>query len=198
MSSVSDWIAREYFEMLGFMVSQPCKHAFTRSIKKGKQDIGLIAVNPSVRQHQLPGAILWTAEDLSGIARAVIGVCGWHTDRIYTAILERSPEILKFMSRDALRFGADRMGSEDIAKIICLPQLPVSRKLQQQMLDALKEKGVDGVLLFRTMLLELVTRVDVNRNYDKSDLLQVMRIMKNYDMLKDPQMELFQPRKKRS
>lgn len=198
MSSVSEWIAREYFEMLGFMVSQPCKHTFTRSIKRGEQDIGLMAVNPSVRQHQLPGAILWTTEDLGGIARAVIGVCGWHTDRIYTAIFERSPEILKFMSKDALRFGADRMGSEEIAKIICLPQLPVSRKLQQQMLDALKKRGVDGVLLFRTMLLELVARVDVNRNYDKSDLLQVMRIMKNYDMLKDPQMELFQPRKKRS
>ncbi len=198
MSSVSEWIVREYLEMLGFMVSQPCKHAFTRAIRRGEQDIGLMAVNLSITHQELPDSMLWTAEDLGGITRAVIGVCGWHTDRIYTAILDRSPEILNFMSKDALRFGAERMGSDEITKIICLPHLPVSKKLKQQMLTALKEKGVDGVLLFRTMLLELTNRVDVNRNYEKSDLLQIIRILKNYDMLKDPQLELFQPRKKRS
>jgi hypothetical protein len=30
-----------------------------------------------------------------------------------------------------------------------------------------------------------------NRNYGKSDLLQVIRVLKNYQLFKDPQMELF-------
>jgi hypothetical protein len=198
MSSVSEWIAREYFEMLGCMVSQPCKYSFTRSSKKGEEDTGLFVVNPSASRHILPDTTLWTSKDIGGVKRAVVGVCGWHTDRIYSAILDRSPEMLRFMSGDAMRFSAERMGSQEIAKILCLPQLPVSKKLQQQILATLKEKGVDGVLLFRTMLSELSSRVDTNRNYDKSDLLQIIRILKNYNMLKDPQLELFEPRKKRS
>jgi hypothetical protein len=55
----------------------------------------------------------------------------------------------------------------------------------------LRSKGIDAVLLFRTMLYDLVIQTEVNRNYQKSDLLQTIRILKNYDFLKDPQMELF-------
>jgi hypothetical protein len=48
------------------------------------------------------------------------------------------------------------------------------------------------------MLTELVAKTAVNRNYQKSDLLQLIRILKNYDFLKEPQLELFKPRKSTS
>lgn len=191
MSSVSEWIVREYFESLGFMVGQPCKYHVARRRNRGEEDICLIAVNPSVSKQQLPEKMLWTCEDLARVSRAAIGVCGWHSERIYTAMLESAPEILGFMSTPSLRIAAGRTGSDDMAKIICLSQLPVSEKLRQQMLAMLRQKGVDGVLLFRTMLAGLIKRVDMNRNYEKSDLLQVIRILKKYDLLRDPQLELF-------
>jgi hypothetical protein len=50
---------------------------------------------------------------------------------------------------------------------------------------------VDGIISFRSMLLDLLDRVEINRNYGKSDTLQVMRILKNYDLLTDSQMDLF-------
>ena len=43
-----------------------------------------------------------------------------------------------------------------------------------------------------------MSEVAVNRNYQKSDLLQVLRILKNYDFLKEPQLELFKSKRKRS
>ena len=46
------------------------------------------------------------------------------------------------------------------------------------------------------MLLELVGRVDTKKNYDKSDLLQVIRLLKNYGLLRDPQLNLFEKRKR--
>jgi hypothetical protein len=55
----------------------------------------------------------------------------------------------------------------------------------------LREKGVDFVLLFPTMLRELMRHVEVSKNYEKSELLQTLRILKNYDLLKDEQLELF-------
>jgi len=48
------------------------------------------------------------------------------------------------------------------------------------------------------MLADLIGEVEVNRNYQKSDLLQTIRILKNYDFFREPQLELFNPgRKKR-
>ena len=83
------------------------------------------------------------------------------------------------------------MGAGPVAKILCLPALPPSGPERDRALILFKERGIDGVLLFRTMLLDLAAHVDVNKNYEKSDLLQMLRILKNYDLLKDAQMDLF-------
>ena len=47
------------------------------------------------------------------------------------------------------------------------------------------------------MLTDLVSETETNRNYQKSDLLQIIRILKNYDFFKEPQMELFKAKRKR-
>ena len=47
------------------------------------------------------------------------------------------------------------------------------------------------------MLADLVSETEVNRNYQKSDLLQIIRILKNYDFFKEPQMELFRTKRKK-
>ena len=69
-------------------------------------------------------------------------------------------------------------------------------KAREESIALLRAKGVDAVIPFRTMLADLVTHTEANRNYQKSDLLQVIRILKNYDFFKEPQMELFKPKKR--
>ena len=44
------------------------------------------------------------------------------------------------------------------------------------------------------MLLDLIDKIEINRSYGKSDALQVIRILKNYDLLKEAQLDL--PRSK--
>lgn len=58
----------------------------------------------------------------------------------------------------------------------------------------LKEHGVDGIISFRSMLLDIIERVEINKSYGKSDTLQVIRILKNYDLLKDAQLDLLAER----
>jgi hypothetical protein len=58
----------------------------------------------------------------------------------------------------------------------------------------LKERGVDAIISFRSMLLDLIEKTEINRNYGKSDTLQVIRILKNYDLLKDAQLDLLSDR----
>jgi hypothetical protein len=49
---------------------------------------------------------------------------------------------------------------------------------------------VDGVISFREILSDLISRVHTNRNYQKSDLMQTLRLLKNYDLIREPQLEL--------
>ena len=90
---------------------------------------------------------------------------------------------------------ARRLGSRDVARILCVSELPASPWLKSDVLQALRRNGVDGILLIRTMLLELVGGIDKGKNYEKSDLMQVLRILKSYDLIKDRQMELFGARR---
>jgi hypothetical protein len=84
-------------------------------------------------------------------------------------------------------------------KILVIPALPQQAAAREESISLLKAKGIDAVIPFYTILAELVAAVEPNRNYYKSDLLQMLRILKNYDLLKDPQLELFKARgKKRS
>jgi hypothetical protein len=79
---------------------------------------------------------------------------------------------------------------------LVVPALPADEKSRQQSIDLLRSKGVDAVLPFRMMLTSLIDRIEVNRNYQKSDLLQMLRILKNYDFFREAQLELFKPRRR--
>lgn len=198
MSAVNEWVVREYFEMLGFLVSQPRKYVVPGRQKKADEEIDMIVLNPKTKQRVMPTHLVWTTDDLAGIDRAVVGVRGWHTERFYVSTFEQNAEILRFAEDDCIRHGARLLGSASMAKILCLPRLPASGELRQKTMTVLKEKGIDGVISFRTMLLEIVSRIDTKKNYEKSDLLQTIRLLKNYDLLKDSQMELFGKRRRRA
>ena len=57
---------------------------------------------------------------------------------------------------------------------------------------------IDGVVSFETILRELSASVETNRNYEKSDILQVIRLLKCYDLIKDDQLDLFGGRRRKS
>jgi len=194
MSAVNEQIVREYFEHLGFLVNQPCKYVSIGRNKRIEEELDLLVSHPQVLEHVVPTEMIWTSADLKNIRRAVVGVRGGHSERFYAGTYEQAPEILKFAERAARLAGAARLGGEPLAVILCIPELPVSEELQIKTLEGLKERGVDGVITFRTMLLELVSSVRVNRNYEKSDLLQILRILKAYHIVKDPQLEFFDKR----
>jgi hypothetical protein len=194
MSAVNEQIVREYFEHLGFMVNQPCKYVSVGRNKRIEEELDILITHPQVLEHVVPTEMIWTSTHLKSIRRAVVGVRGGHSERFYSGTYEQAPEILRYAERSARLAGAARLGGEPLAIILCIPELPASEELQVKTLQGLRERGVDGVLTFRTLLLELVSAVRVNRNYEKSDLLQVLRILKAYNIVKDPQLEFFDKR----
>ena len=92
-------------------------------------------------------------------------------------------------------FNLDGSGVEleagGFAKLLVLPGLPTAEPLRSESIELLQARGVDGIIAFSTILENLLRHVEVNHSYQKSDLLQLMRILKIYDMVKEPQMNLF-------
>jgi hypothetical protein len=190
MSAINEAIVREFFELHGFLVRQDRKYE-----ARGKQEIDGIDFfvwNPQPVQPAAPAPFVLDSADLPCVNRALVVVRGWHTESFGPAVLESSPEMFRFVEPAVFQQAA-RAFSPDLApmKILIVPALPQTAAARDQSIAILRAKGVDAVVPFRTILLDLIARVEVNRNYDKSDLLQVIRVLKNYQLFKDPQLELF-------
>jgi hypothetical protein len=191
VTAVNEQLVRHWFEWHGYLVSQPRQYVVPGRQKTADEEIDLIICNPCVKDHRVPERMEWTSADLKTVARAVVGVRGWHTERFYASTFEQAPDILRFVEQDSLRHAAAWLGTGSMARILCLPRLPASAEVKQKTVRVLRERGIHGVVTFRTILAELILSVDVNRNYEKSDVLQIIRLLKNYDFLKDNQLELF-------
>lgn len=194
---MNDTIVREYFELNGFLVLQPRKHTVPGRHKTAREEVDFVLTRPVNATHGVASSFVWTGDDLRPVARAIVGILGWHSERLYPARLEKEPDLYRFAEKDALRYAQNLLGTGKFARILCLPRLPVGEDLRSRSVELLKERGIDGVITFGTMLMELARSVDVNRNYGKSDLLQIMRLLKNYDLIRDEQLDLFIDRRNR-
>ena len=200
MSAIDEGIVREYFEQNGFLVRQARKYQVQSRRKVAEEEIDLIVFNPAwQRGVRKPDFFLFSSE-LPYVQKAIVAVKGWHSGVFTPNMLKSSPEIFRFLEENVLKqasrlFPAES-GEEGGAptKILVLPSLPTAEPFRSQSVELLKERGVDAIISFRAMLIDLLDKIEINQNYSKSDTLQVMRILKNYDLIKDPQLDLLPDR----
>lgn len=197
MSAVSETIVREYFELHEFLVRQHRKYiGLTR--REEDDDIDFFVLNPHPQPQEGALPFVLTSPDLPSISRAIVVVKGWHTGTFSSAVLAHSPEIFRFVQPKVFQQAVRTFGKDGTPlKILVVPALPHAAEAREQSITLLRSKGIDAVIPFRTMLADLVSETEINRNYQKSDLLQIIRILKNYDFFKEPQLELFKPKRKR-
>ncbi len=196
MSAIDEGIVREFFEQNGFFVRQVRKYQVQARRKMGDEEIDLLVYNPAwSRGSRKPDFLLFSSE-LQFVRQAVVAVKPWHTDVFTPAMLKSSPEIFGFLEQNVLKQAARLFPAEsegvggDVTKILVLPALPTAEPFRSQSVALLKERGVDGIISFRAMLLDLIEKIEANRNYGKSDTLQVIRVLKIYDLLKEAQLDL--------
>lgn len=194
--SVSETIVREFFELHGFLVHQ--RRKYVASAARDDEEIDFLVLNPQPESDNTALPLILEAADLRRVRRAMVVVKGWHTETFSPSRLASSPEIFRFVRPGILKqAGKFFGGDEPLTRILVVPALPEDLEARTQSLDLLRSKGVDAVIPFRTLLAGLVQHTEINRNYTKSDLLQIIRVLKNYGFLRDSQLELFKPRRKR-
>ena len=184
----------------GFFVRQGRKYQVQARRKTGGEEIDLLVFNPAWRRGLRKPEFLLFSSELPFLHRAIVSVRGWHTDVFTPAMLKNSPEIFRFVEDGVLK-EASRLFPEEaeadaagLTRILVLPALPTAEPFRSQSVELLKARGVDAIISFRAMLLDLLEKVEVNQSYSKSAVLQMMRLFKNYDLLKDMQLEMFADR----
>ncbi|HRE82783.1 MAG TPA: hypothetical protein PLN52_17190 [Opitutaceae bacterium] len=200
MSAIDEGIVREYFEQNGFLVRQMRKYQVTARKKTTDEEIDLLVYNPAwTRGGRKPDFFLFVSE-LPHLHRAVVAIKPWHTDVFTPGMLKSSPEIFRFLETKVIQQAArlfpksevetESEAGEEITKVLVLPSLPTQEPFRSQSVQLLKDRGVDAIISFRAMLQDLIENVETNLSYRKSDTLQIIRILKNYDLLKDAQLDL--------
>jgi hypothetical protein len=197
MAAVSETIVREYFELHEFLVRQHRKHVSpTRSAED--DDIDFFVLNPKQEPAAEGIPFVLASANLKSIEKAIVVVKGWHTETFGPSRLAHAPAIFRFVEPKVFQQAARAFGADGTPlKILVVPALPQHAPAREESINLLRSKGIDAVIPFHTMLAELIASVEANRNYQKSDLLQMLRILKTYDFFKEPQLELFKPGRKR-
>jgi hypothetical protein len=197
MAAVSESIVREYFEMHEFLVRQHRKYIAPNRKLEEDDDIDFFVLNPNPQKISGEIPFILSSADLVRIERAIVVVKGWHTETFSTARIEQTPQIFRFVEPKVFEHASKAFGHDGKPlKILIVPGLPQGAQGREQSITLLRSKGIDAVIPFRTMLNDLVREIQINRNYQKSDLLQIIRILKNYDFFKEPQLELFRQKRK--
>jgi len=198
MSAVSENIVREYFELHEFLVRQHRK--YVGQTRRGEDDdIDFFVLNPHPEPQAGAMPFVLASIDLPRVERAIVVVKGWHTETFSTARLAGEPGIFRFVEPKVFQRAAKAFSPDGaLLKILVVPSLPHTSQARSETIALLRSKGVDAVIPFRTILADLVKETDVNRNFQKSDLLQIIRILKTYDLFKEPQLELFKAKRRAS
>ena len=198
MAAVSEAIVREYFELHEFLVRQHRKY-IGQARGENEDDIDFFVLNPHPKPGEGALPFVLGSGDLQRVQRAIVVVKGWHTETFSTAVLSHAPEIFRFVEPKVFQQAARAFGQDGTPlKILVVPSLPKEAQAREQSLVVLRSKGIDAAIPFVTMLADLIEKTETNRNYQKSDLLQLIRILKNYDFFKEPQLELFKAKRKKA
>lgn len=170
LTDVNEEIVSQYFELKGYFVQTDVLYLKPKE-KTGKKssgygDIDLIVTNPKTGD------------------KAVVGVTGWHTERITPSYVEDwGDRLFSFVSPLALKKAAQVLGTRKFRKILVVSRLGSKESSKRAFTQKAKEKGVDEIIEFPAILRELIKFIKTEPSYD-SEVLQTLRLLKIYDLVK--------------
>ena len=199
MSSFDEDVVREYFELNHFFVRQLQKH-LVRSRKKTAGDtVSILAPNPDAPETSRQPNFQLFSVDMATIRQALVIVHSWQHTRVTPAILKSNSRLADFLKKDLLKRMDVSATAEDesiknieaFKKLVVIPGLPTADPYRGECISLFRKQGIDGVIAFSTILEHWLRHVEVNHSYHKSKLLQLVRVLKIYDMVQSPQLRLF-------
>jgi hypothetical protein len=196
MSDMNMRVVREFLEANDFSVITNRKFQIQKAEPPGRHSIELLASNINCSEPAKDLPMRLRAEHVRGLSNVIVDVKGWHSHRFSAGTVSSQRELYYFVSPPALEFAKSVFGEEQFKSILVISEAPASEAAWSEMEAVLREKGIDHVLEFPTILSYLISYVEVSVNYVGSETLQLLRFLKRYGLVRDLQLELpFRPPK---
>jgi hypothetical protein len=196
MADMNTRVVREFLEANDYTVITNRKFQLQKAEPPGRHSVDLLGRNMNCSTPENPLPMRLQAEHMRHISNVIVDVKGWHSHRFSPSVLSSMKELFYFVSPPALEFARDVFGGAPFKSILVISEAPATEEIWSSMEEILREKGIDHILEFPTILSHLISHVEVSVNYTESDILQILRFLKRYGLVKGLQLEL--PFKERS
>ena len=187
MSDATVQIVREFFEFNGFHVMTHWQHDTVRP--RGTEHGIQLYVENTVPAVDRPLDLVLRVGDIPAVPRALVEVRAWHTERFYASVFESNPVLFEVAGEAARARARQVFGRPDVKSILVISELPASPEPRQRAIDAARERGVDHVIEFPTILHEIIEKLNAHVSYAPSQTLQTVRLLKRYDFIRYQQLE---------
>ena len=195
-------LAKAYFESNGFLVRQAGTHP-QEPAKKKVVPLPTIAVfNPNGSDNGIDLNFRMFTGDLVGVKSALVSLLGWGNSCFTNDCLTSDARLMKFFKAEAsaeqlnLNFNPSPVLAEsglgDFLRILVIPHFPRNEQKAKVLTESLKEAGVDGVLTLRSIFENLLRQASPARNFINQDILHILKLLKAYDLVKEPQLDIFE------
>jgi hypothetical protein len=190
MTDTNTKVVREFLETANFAVFMNRKFQLHKAEPAGRYSVDILATNMQYSEPDTPLPIRLRAEHMRHIPNAIVDVKGWHSHRFSAALVSRLPELFYFVSPKAVDFARGFFKGAPFKSILVISEESPAEEAWAGTEEILRQKGVDHVLEFPTILNFLISHVEVNVNYIESETLQLLRLLKRYGLVKGLQLEL--------
>ena len=194
-------LVEAYFESNGFLVRQTTAYEAVSEKKRQMRLPSLAVFNPLSRRNETGLDFRLFTGDLPKIRSGLVGLLGWENSSFSQSVLTSDARILKFCKKEvnegrvteSLKSEPGLMGSGfgDFLRLIVVPGLPKADGKLMESYELLKSAGVDGVFTLRSIMENLLRQTIPSKSYQGKSVFQIMRLMKAYDLVREPQLEMF-------
>ena len=194
-------LVESYFESNGFLVKGTESQQDSVSCKKQNLLPSMAVLNPLALENDSNLGFRLFTSDLTKIRSALVGLLGWDNTSFSNSHLASDARILKYFKQEtkdervpeSLVMSPDLMGAGfgEFLRLLVVPALPRSEGKLKETFSFLKGLGLDGVLTMRSMLENLLRQSLPSKSYRGKSIFQILCLMKAYDLVKEPQLEMF-------
>jgi hypothetical protein len=176
MSQASIEIVREFFIIDDFFVLK-------------KEDL-LLVKNVQTVDGQKSERFILSAGEISGtIKNAVVKPISWHTMKFTPAVLRKFPEVFDFLKEKRSEEFKKYFKGEEFLKVLVIPSLPASDSLRGESIEIMKEKGIDHLIGFSSIIAGLIEKIEPRHVY-LSSVNEVLRVLKFYKFFAEEEQNL--------
>jgi len=190
-----------YFESNGFLVRQAGRVESVTIRKKPESVMTLAIFNPAVSENSASLGLRLYTGDLIKIRSALVSSIGWGNSEFVNGMLDNDGLLVKFFKKEvkenriqsAFNPGPElaESGMGAFSRLLIVPALPRNEAKLSDVLTMLQGIGVDGVLTLRSMLENLLRQSEPGKSYPGKPFFQVLKLLKAYELTKEPQLEMF-------